>query len=76
MSVSFAGTGDISERTTVTDMMNIDVLSSNVVGLIGSPYEIETSSSFDEATITFTIDQTKLMFSILMTGFYVGKKHI
>ena len=60
MSISFAGTGDISERTTVTDMMDIDVMSSNVVGLIGSPYEIETSSSFDEATITFTIDQTKL----------------
>ena len=60
MSVSFAGTGDISERTTVTDMMDIDVLSSNVVGLIGSPYEIETSSNFDEATITFTIDQSKL----------------
>jgi hypothetical protein len=40
--------------------MNIDNMSTNVVGLVGEPFNIETTSDFDEATLTFTIDQSKL----------------
>lgn len=31
-----------------------------IVGLIGEPFEIESKSQFDTATITFKIDQIKL----------------
>lgn len=58
--LAFAGTGDISQRTVVKDMLNIDVLSSSVVTLVGSPYEFATYSDYDEVTITFKIDKTRL----------------
>ena len=31
-----------------------------IAGLVGEPFNIETSSQFDTATITFKIDQSKL----------------
>lgn len=40
--------------------MNKDELCTGVVGLIGEPFEIETESQFDSATITFKIDSSKL----------------
>ena len=60
VSVSFKGTGNINSTTTVTSIYNIDMLSTNLVGLVGSPVEIETESSFDEAVIKFKLDKTKL----------------
>ncbi len=36
------------------------MLSTNLVGLVGSPVEIETESSFDEAVIKFKLDKIKL----------------
>ncbi len=36
------------------------MLCSRVVGLVGEPFSIESESSFDKATITFTVDKTKL----------------
>ena len=60
VSVSFKGTGNINSTTTVTNIYNIDMLSTNLVGLVGAPVEIETESSFDEAVIKFKIDKTKL----------------
>ena len=60
VSVSFKGTGNINSTTTVTSIYNIDMLSTNLVGLVGAPVEIETESSFDEAVIKFKIDKTKL----------------
>ena len=40
--------------------MNTDILCTNVAGLVGEPFEIETTSEFDTATLTFVIDQSKL----------------
>ncbi|MCM1508666.1 MAG: thrombospondin type 3 repeat-containing protein [Ruminococcus flavefaciens] len=58
--VSMEGTGNIQKNTSVESVMNKDVICSDVVGLIGEPFEIESESKFDTATITFKIDQTKL----------------
>lgn len=55
-----AATGNIEKTTTVESIMDKDVLCSNVVGLVGEPFSIESKSSFDKATITFTVDKTKL----------------
>lgn len=40
--------------------MGADYLCSEVVGLVGEPFEIETTSEFDTATLTFVIDKSKL----------------
>ncbi|MCR5480374.1 MAG: hypothetical protein K6F27_11050 [Ruminococcus sp.] len=60
VSVSMNASGNIEKTTTVESIMNKDVLCSNVVGLVGEPFSIESKSSFDKATITFTVDKTKL----------------
>lgn len=53
-------TGNINKTTSVESVMNIDILCTDVVGLIGEPFEIETTSEFDTATLTFVIDKSKL----------------
>ncbi len=58
--ISMNGTGNIQKTTTVESIMETDNLCSNVVGLVGEPFSIESTSQFDHATITFKIDQTKL----------------
>ena len=58
--VSMEGTGNIQKTTTVESIMNKDILCSDVVGLIGEPFEIETTSKFDKATLTYVIDKSKL----------------
>ena len=60
VSVSMFASGNIEKTTMVESIMNKDVLCSNVVGLVGEPFSIESESSFDKATITFTVDKTKL----------------
>ncbi len=60
VSVSMAASGNIEKTTTVESIMNKDMLCSRVVGLVGEPFSIESESSFDKATITFTVDKTKL----------------
>lgn len=60
VSVSMAASGNIEKTTTVESIMDKDVLCSSVVGLVGEPFSIESESSFDKATITFTVDKTKL----------------
>ena len=40
--------------------MNKDILCSEVVGLVGEPFEIKTTSQFDKATLTYVIDKSKL----------------
>lgn len=60
VSVTMEGTGNLDKTTTIESVMNKDVLCSGVVGLVGEPFEIETSSEFDKATLTFNIDKTKL----------------
>lgn len=58
--VSMEGTGNLQSTTTVDSMMNKDKICSEVVGLVGEPFEINTSSKFNTATISFKIDQSKL----------------
>ena len=58
--VAMEGTGNIQKTTTVESIMNKDILCSDVVGLIGEPFEIETTSKFDKATLTYVIDKSKL----------------
>ena len=60
VNISMTATGNIEKTTMVESIMNKDVLCSNVVGLVGEPFSIESKSSFDKATITFTVDKTKL----------------
>ena len=58
--VSMEGTGNLQKTTNVESVMNRDVLCTDVVGLVGEPFSIETTSKFDKATLTFKIDQSKL----------------
>lgn len=53
-------TGNINRTTSVESVMNTDILCTDVVGLVGEPFEIETDSEFDKATLTFKIDKDKL----------------
>ncbi len=55
VTVSFKGTGNINKNTSITDIMGKDVLCSNIVGLVGNPYDINSTSQFDEAELSFKI---------------------
>ena len=58
--VTFAGTGNIQNTTEIVSVYGEDVYSSELVGLVGAPIEIETESEFDKAMITFSYDESKL----------------
>lgn len=58
--ISMEGTGCLQTNTHVDSVMNVDVLCTDVVGLVGEPFEIETKSKFDKATLTFKLDKAKL----------------
>lgn len=60
INVSFEGTGYINSTTSVENIMDTDWMCSNVVGLVGAPYDISSDSSFDTATLTFTVDKSSL----------------
>ena len=60
VSVSFSGNGNIENTTTITNIYNVDVHSSRLVGLVGVPVEIETTSEFETAEIVFTYDPDEL----------------
>lgn len=60
ISVSFNGTGYIYSTTHVESVKDIDWMCSNVVGLIGEPYDITTSSKFTDAVITLKVDEVSL----------------
>lgn len=59
VTVSSECTGYLKNSMTVQSIMNEDKLCSNLVGLVGEPFEIETTSEFDTATLTFFIDKSK-----------------
>lgn len=44
----------------IENTYNIDVMSSDVAGIVGSPVNITSSAEFNTATITFTYDDTLL----------------
>mgnify|MGYP001077220445 CR=1 FL=1 len=54
------GTGNLQNTMFVENIMNKDVICSGVVGLVGVPFSIETTSDFETATLSFKIDQSKL----------------
>ena len=58
--VSMEGTGCLQTNTYVESVMDVDVLCTDVVGLVGEPFEIETEAKFDKATLTFKLDMDKL----------------
>jgi len=59
VSVLFEGTGNIL-TTTEIHPADTDILTKNVAGLIGEPFSFETTSTFDEATITFALNSDNL----------------
>lgn len=60
VTVLLACSGDIEHQVFVENTMGKDELSSNVVGLVGVPVEINSMTPFDEAEITFCYDREKL----------------
>ncbi|MBQ8412595.1 MAG: cellulose binding domain-containing protein, partial [Lachnospiraceae bacterium] len=58
--VTMEATGNVWKTTTVESVMNRDVMCTGVVGLIGEPFNIETTSEFDKATITYVLDTDSL----------------
>lgn len=60
ISVEMDTNGNLERNLTIESMYEIDAMSTNVYALIGEPFNFETPTSFNSATITFKIDQTKL----------------
>ena len=60
VSVTFDCPGIIDKHVTLENMYNVDMLSSNVVGMVGAPIDITSEVDFDYATITFTYDEELL----------------
>lgn len=58
--VSMDVTGNIQKTTRIENIMDKDIMCSEVVGLVGEPFSIETDSEFDVATISFEIDKSML----------------
>jgi hypothetical protein len=58
--VSMEGSGNLQNTMSVENIMDKDVICSGVVGLVGVPFSIETTSDFETATLSFKIDQSKL----------------
>ncbi len=58
--VSMEGTGNLQNTMSVENIMDKDFICSGVVGLVGVPFSIETTSDFETATLSFQIDQSKL----------------
>ncbi|WP_288887778.1 VWA domain-containing protein [uncultured Eubacterium sp.] len=58
--VSMKASGNLEKTTKIESIKEVDMLSSDVPGLIGEPVEITTDSYFDEATISFKVDKEKL----------------
>ncbi|MBR3448698.1 MAG: VWA domain-containing protein [Oscillospiraceae bacterium] len=58
--VQFMGTGNIQKCTEIESVMNKDIICSDVVGLVGEPFSIETKSEFEQAVITFKMNPDKL----------------
>lgn len=71
--------GNIDRTLTVESMQGIDAMTSNVYALVGEPFNFETESDFESATITFKIDQSKLgdtLFDNLLILWYNEEEQI
>lgn len=60
VSIAFEGNGNINSTSSILDISETDNFSNKVVGLVGSPYEIFTFSSFESAELCFEINQNVL----------------
>lgn len=58
--VTFDCSGIMEKNVTIENTYNKDVLSSNVIGMVGVPVNITSDVEFDLATITFTYDESLL----------------
>ena len=53
VTVKLSVTGDVTENTTINNVYNEDILSSNVEGLVGVPVDISCDGTLSKATISF-----------------------
>ena len=60
VSVSLECNGFINNRVNIIDTYNLDMRSSDVVGLIGVPVEISADVDFETADIVFSYDEEAL----------------
>ncbi|MCR4686652.1 MAG: VWA domain-containing protein [Lachnospiraceae bacterium] len=60
VTVSMNCTGNLQSTMNIINIAETDVICSNVVGLVGVPFSIKTSSDFDNATVSFKVDSSKL----------------
>lgn len=60
ISVSLNISGNAQSNINISSMYGTDMLSSNVVGLVGAPVEISTDSEFEKAIVRFYYDESAL----------------
>jgi len=60
ISVEMDTNGSLVRHLNIESKFGKDILSSDVVGLIGDPFDFTVFTEFSEAKLTFTVDKTKL----------------
>lgn len=60
ISVKIDCQGNAENCVTIENTYNIDMLSTNVVGIVGAPVNITSTADFETATITFSYDESLL----------------
>lgn len=78
ISVVMDANGNLEQNLSIESVYGVDLMSSDVVGLIGDPFSFETNSNFSSATITFTVNQANLgstNFSDLIVLWYDEENH-
>ncbi len=60
VSIDMVTAGVLKNNTTVTNILNKDVMCSDVVGLVGAPYDIKTLDVTESATLRFRMDPDKM----------------
>ena len=53
-------TGNVKNTMEIESVFGDDVMSTNVVGLVGEPYDITTTSDFESATLSYKIEEEYL----------------
>ncbi|MBS7366024.1 MAG: VWA domain-containing protein [Oscillospiraceae bacterium] len=78
ISVVMEANGNLEQNLSIESVYGVDLMSTDVVGLIGDPFSFETNSNFSSATITFTVNQANLgstNFSDLIVLWYDEENH-
>ncbi|QNF30143.1 DUF3289 family protein [Metabacillus elymi] len=58
--VGFSAKDNINKTTRINSTNNVNIKTTNLHGIIGSPVSINTQSEFEKASIKFTYDEAKL----------------